>query len=207
MAYIYKITNDINEKIYIGKTYNSIEKRWKEHCKDAFKISIENRPLYKAIQKYGIEHFNISLIEETSNPEERERFWIEYYGSFYNGYNATLGGDGRPYIDYDLVVKTYQTLGFENKTAEKLNIDVSTVRKILKEKNIQIIQNTGLSKKVAKYDLKNNFIKSYISAAEAGRDIIQEGLSIANSNTIGNRIRECCHGQRKTAYGYKWKFI
>ena len=34
MAYIYKITNDVNGKIYIGKTYNSIEKRFKEHCRE-----------------------------------------------------------------------------------------------------------------------------------------------------------------------------
>ena len=49
-------------------------------------------------------------IEETDNPEEREKYWIEYYGSFKNGYNATVGGDGKPYIDYDLVVATYREL-------------------------------------------------------------------------------------------------
>lgn len=38
MAYIYKITNDVNGKIYIGKTYNSIEKRFKEHIADGVKI-------------------------------------------------------------------------------------------------------------------------------------------------------------------------
>lgn len=42
MAYIYQITNDINQKIYIGKTEFSIEKRFKEHCKDAFKDRNEN---------------------------------------------------------------------------------------------------------------------------------------------------------------------
>lgn len=37
MGYIYKIVNDINDKIYIGKTEKSIEKRFKEHCRDAFR--------------------------------------------------------------------------------------------------------------------------------------------------------------------------
>ena len=60
MAYIYKITNDINGKIYIGKTYNSIEKRFKEHCKDRLKRKCEQRPLYSAMNKYGIEHFYIN---------------------------------------------------------------------------------------------------------------------------------------------------
>ena len=49
MAYIYKITNDINDKIYIGKTLFDIEKRFKEHCKDSRNISNEKRPLYSAM--------------------------------------------------------------------------------------------------------------------------------------------------------------
>ena len=93
MAYIYQITNNINGKIYIGKTEFSLEKRFKEHCKDAFKREDEKRPLYAAMRKYGIENFKISLIEETENPEEREIFWIEQKRSFKNGYNATIGVD------------------------------------------------------------------------------------------------------------------
>ena len=73
MAYIYKITNDINNKIYIGKTNFSIEKRWKEHLKTYKRENIEKRPLYNAMNKYGIEHFHIEQIEETDNPEEREK--------------------------------------------------------------------------------------------------------------------------------------
>ena len=65
MAYIYKIINDMNQKIYVGKTEFSIEKRFKEHCADVFKERNEKRPLYSAMRKYGIEHFHIELIEET----------------------------------------------------------------------------------------------------------------------------------------------
>ena len=104
MAYIYQIINDINNKIYVGKTEFSIEKRFKEHCQDAFKRINEKRPLYAAMRKYGIEHFHIELIEETANPEEREKFWIAKKDSFKNGYNATLGGDGKKWIDDALVV-------------------------------------------------------------------------------------------------------
>ena len=56
------------------------------------------------MRKYGIEHFHIELIEETDNPEEREVFWIENKRSFKNGYNATVGGDGKKYIDYDIII-------------------------------------------------------------------------------------------------------
>ena len=77
MAYIYEIINDVNDKRYIGKTEFDINKRFAEHCNDAFRERNKGRPLYKAIQKYGIEHFSIQLIEETDNPEEREIYWIE----------------------------------------------------------------------------------------------------------------------------------
>ena len=53
-GYIYKITNLINQKAYIGKTVNSIEKRWSEHQREAQRERAENRPLYKALNKYGI---------------------------------------------------------------------------------------------------------------------------------------------------------
>ena len=56
------------------------------------------------MRKYGIEHFHISLIEETNNPNEREKYWIEQKRTFKNGYNATKGGDGTAYLDYDVLI-------------------------------------------------------------------------------------------------------
>lgn len=82
MGYIYKIVNDINDKIYIGKTEKSIEKRFKEHCRDAFRKRNEKRPLYSAMRKYGIEHFHAELIEKTDKSEEREIYWIDYFNSY-----------------------------------------------------------------------------------------------------------------------------
>ena len=84
MSFIYKITNDINNKVYIGKTAFSIEKRFKEHCKDAFRDRNEKRPLYMAMQKYGIEHFHIEQIEECENinAADREAYWIGVYNAY-----------------------------------------------------------------------------------------------------------------------------
>ena len=86
------------------------------------------------MRKYGIENFHIELLEETDNPEERETYWIEQKQSFKNGYNATMGGDGRRYIDYDLVIATYQQLHSLKDTADTLNIHVDSVHNILTEK-------------------------------------------------------------------------
>ena len=69
---------------------------------------MKNRPLYNAFNKYGIEHFSIHLIEECDENilGEREKYWIKYYNSKENGYNATLGGDGSTLYDYDEIYFT-----------------------------------------------------------------------------------------------------
>ena len=213
MAYIYQITNDVNQKIYIGKTENSIEKRFKDHCWDASRERNEKRPLYNAMRKYGVEHFHIELIEETNNPEEREVYWIEKKQSFKNGYNATIGGDGRKYIDYDLVVKTYQDLQNIKLVAKQLHHDESTISKILKEKNIDIKssiewmrENRG--KKVGQYDLNDNFIQSFDSRGLASKYLIDNHYTTSVAiDAVAGRIGQVCNGKRKTAYGFKWKSL
>lgn len=208
MSYIYKITNNVNGKIYIGKTNRSIEERFKEHCKDYLRRDFEKRPLYSAMRKYGVENFSIELVEETNIPEERERYWIEYYGSFKNGYNATLGGDGKSYIDYDLVVATYLELQNQLKVAKKLNISVDTVATALKVKNINSLNKTEvvrlvMGKIINQYDLKGNYIQSFPSARAAA---VALGKATATSNGAVSHITDVCKGKRKTAYGYIWKF-
>ena len=208
MAYIYKITNNINNKIYIGKTEFSIEKRFAEHCSDAFRDRNEKRPLYAAMRKYGIENFEISLIEETNSPEEREIYWISYYDSYKNGYNATLGGDGKKYIDYDLVVETYLKLLNIKQVANKLNLDAGHVSHILKSQNIQIIvPKSKKCKAINQYDKNNKLIRSFYSCGEAARWLFSQNISQAKIGTITNKITDCCRGERKSAYGFYWQFV
>lgn len=210
MPYIYKIINDINGKIYIGQTSQTIQERWKQHCKDKNRKTMEKRPLYAAMQKYGIEHFHIEQVEECSLEElnEKEKYWIQYYRSFKNGYNATLGGDGTVYTDYDLVVATFKEIGFINKTAEKLGIDKHTVKNALVAKNIPHLTGSEgarivTSKVVNQYDLNNNYIQSFPSAKTAAESI---GKITSTSNGATSHITDVCRGKRKTAYGFIWKF-
>lgn len=97
MIGIYKITNNINGKSYIGQSVN-IEKRWKKH-----RLTMNNNkdhcydyPLYRAFRKYGIHNFDFTILEECEHCklDERERYWIDVYGTLKNGYNQTFGGDG-----------------------------------------------------------------------------------------------------------------
>ncbi|QJX71470.1 group I intron endonuclease [Faustovirus] len=100
MGFIYKITCLATLKLYIGLTTNTINKRWKQHKdrgKKRAKMNIEDvigkSKLYNAMAKYGIENFEIDIIEEVDDDKlcERECFWILHYDTVRNGYNILLG--------------------------------------------------------------------------------------------------------------------
>lgn len=212
MGYIYKITNDINGKIYIGKTklFNPNE-RWKQHLHDYKNRKNENRPLYKAMLKYGCEHFHFELIEETSDLENREKYWISFFRTYVgfndcNGYNATLGGDGKCYLELDEneVIKYHiEKAGYILKnTTKHFKVDKKTIREILLRNNIKIMsaieysQNFNM-KKVCKIDVEaNELLEIFDSYAAAN---IHMGKSKKSSV-----IRMATYGKLKTAYGYKW---
>lgn len=161
------------------------------------------------MKKYGKENFHIELVEETNNPEDREKYWIEYFLSFKNGYNATLGGDGKPYLDYDLVIATYKELKNETETAKKLNISTDSVHNILLARkeiiySSQIVNQQKTGKIINQYDLENNFIQSFPSVKAAAESL---GKVTSTSKGATSHISDVCRGKRKTAYGYKWKFV
>jgi group I intron endonuclease len=208
MAFIYKITNKINGKVYIGKTEkeNPYE-RFEEHKQDYKKERKEIRPLYRAFNKYGIENFSFEILEETNEPDIREVFYIEKYKSYIGfkkskGYNATLGGDGKKRIDENIVVEKYlkESSKTIKKIAKELNIHADSVANILKKNNIDIRgSEVYLSFIVLQIDKKTkNIIKEFYSVRDAAR-------STGNVRNA-QHIREVCLGQRKSAYGYFWSY-
>lgn len=101
MTGIYKITNQINNKVYIGQSVN-IKKRFNQH-KCAARDG-ENSYFYQALRKYGVENFSFEVLEECPKEKlnEREIYWIEYFHSTdrSKGYNISRGGDGFTLYDY-----------------------------------------------------------------------------------------------------------
>lgn len=91
MIGVYKITNKINNKAYIGAS-NNIDRRWTEHKRGTSK----NNLLYFAFKKYGQENFNFEVLEECSLEilYQREIYWINHYRTFGRGYNLNAGGVG-----------------------------------------------------------------------------------------------------------------
>jgi group I intron endonuclease len=92
---IYKITNKINGKVYIGQTTRALHIRWREHC-----ISPRRCPyLFRAIKKYGEENFEIIVIKTCFTIDELNH-WEEYYIKelntlAINGYNLRPGGKNK----------------------------------------------------------------------------------------------------------------
>lgn len=97
-GYIYKITNTINNKIYIGKTKETIDSRYKRHIYDIEHHKTKSL-LYDAMKKYGIDSFKVEQIDVADTLEdlnEKEKFYIKNLNSTNPaiGYNINKGGDG-----------------------------------------------------------------------------------------------------------------
>lgn len=98
---IYIIRNSINNKVYIGQTTQSLNKRFNGHCCYSKSDRSVNMYIKRAIHKYGRNNFSIELLEECSIEDlnTREQYWINRYDSYNNGYNLTLGGQDSNYFN------------------------------------------------------------------------------------------------------------
>lgn len=204
---IYKISNKLNGKAYVGKTHLSIEERFKEHVKDSKKRRCENRPLYRAFNKYGIHNFKLELIDTVPLEDENkaEIHYIKYFDTYNNGYNATIGGDGKTYIDRQKIVDLWDKGLTITRIAETLGIDRQYTSKLLKRnsnvdsKDIKKRAIKKESKAVMQLDKAGNLIKIHPSITKAMQSLGKERND--------GKISLVCRGKRKTAYGFKWQFL
>ena len=134
MIGIYKITNLINEKVYIGQSIH-IERRWQEHCKPSSRSLIG-----KAIQKYGKEHFAFQVLEECAEEQldDLEERYISEYGSIVpKGYNIETASKGKTsfvFYDQDVFADIVKDITFSDLTliaiAEKYDLSRRTIQRI-----------------------------------------------------------------------------
>lgn len=194
MIGIYKITNQINGKSYIGKSIH-IQQRWREHLYNNSKCSL----LKYALQKYGINNFKFEVIEECSQEEltEREIYWIQYYNTFNDGYNLTLGGEGVVKYNMDAVYEDYNFTQSIKQTAKNFKCHENTVRNILREYGVDKTE-LQLAKPIECLDPRTlKVIKKFSSIQEAADEM----------KVQRNAIRLALIGEHKSSAGYYWRYI
>lgn len=200
MGVIYKATNLINGKSYIGQTKN-FEIRKSQHLK-----AKDNYIFHLALKKYGAMNFEWTILEECKDEElnEKEIYWIEQYDTYNNGYNSTKDGDNA-----DALISWIKNNPEEAKeNALNGSKYAQLYNKEHKEKHL---------KQLASVRQKGvNTVKKRIHCIEL--DLVFESIADAErwSLTEDNpqhalihhqHISKVCKGQRHTAGGFHWEYI
>lgn len=126
---IYRITNKINGKVYIGQTRKTLEYRKQQHIKCAKDGT--DRHLYNAMRKYGVENFIFEQIDMASSPEELnylESKYILEYDSVRKGYNMGYGGDNNV-MDSEVVKIKHDDVMRSDEVRKKISHSMSEYRK------------------------------------------------------------------------------
>jgi len=208
LGFIYKITNNYDDNVYIGQTRNKPQDRWGAHKGDA--RNGHKSFLYNAMRKHGIENFSFEVIEEVDDERlnEREIYWISQFDSFHNGYNLTLGGGGFGHIEESEKAHV-RKLWDEGKSfaqiCSEVNMSPTSIQKVLwahdgysieesKRRGYQISRSYT---PVAQYDNDGNFVAIYRSISEAAK------INNLRITHIGESVRK----PQRRAGGFRWRFV
>ena len=192
---IYGWYNILTDMWYIGQTIRP-EARFKTHIDWAINKKDNNR-FHNALRKYGLDNFIYCVLEDNvlkENLNLKEIEWIEYYDSYYCGYNLTSGGDTNYMISKEIRRKLSEShKGKKPWNSGKTNIySDETKRKQSESHKGKIPWNR---RAVSKYDLNGNFIEKYQSIAKAQEE-----------NPGCTALGAVCMGKAKQAGGFIWKY-
>ena len=180
--WIYKITNIVNNKVYIGQSIRPVEKRFQRHISDSINNVLDTH-FARAIRKYGAENFKVEVIDTAQDQEElnkKEQEWIQKYDSVNNGYNET-----------DAIYKcggnTYQS-----KTTEEMNVIKEKIR------NTEIGNKNPNARKIERINIENGDIDYFDTIIQCAKACgIEHGKT-----SIATRL----NGTITTPYKNKWLF-
>lgn len=229
MGVIYKTTNLINNKIYIGKRIFTKDKFLRNKYYGSGKL------LKDAINKYGLNSFNREILEEVDNEflEEREIYWIKFYNSnnLEIGYNLTIGGNskyGRKIGNMSNETKKkisesvskylseyghpFQDKNHSDETKEKIKNKLKG-RKLTDEHKIKAAEGHRGLKYNKPEKVKKIKVDQSIKIKQLSMDgyFIKEWKSIMEAskelNIDRSGISRACRGVYKQCGGYKWIYI
>lgn len=180
---IYKITNNISGKSYIGQSVH-IEQRISEHKSESASTDTNrkayNSVIHKAIRKYGWSNFSYSIIEECliSELDDKERFWIKEYNTLIpNGYNILVGGQ-QYRKDLDVEVKKKNVCPFCGRPKDK---NASMCRKCWDS------QRCGRADDILKEQGKDSII---IAILNSSYESVAKSLGFTSSNGLKRAMKK-----------------
>lgn len=226
---VYKITNLITNKSYIGVSKH-IEQRWKEH-----KTGRGSKKLYEDFLLYGLKNFSFEILElcDENIMYEKEPIWIEYYNSYYDGYNENPGGGYGNIAAINKTKKTIYCYDLEGNFIKKYDSlsDAERETNISNSNISRAAKNQGRTEQYQwSYEYIENFPpykrKCYIGQKYNGENLkrvnqydkngkyIATYFSIteaakqtgANATCIGEICKEKGKGKRKTSGGFIWRY-
>jgi len=199
---IYKATNKINGRMYIGQTIRSLERRKYMHINDALSKR-NNMYFHKAIRKYGVDNFDWEIVTKCNSLEELNKVEIEMikkYNTFENGYNLNVGGNGNA--------------GFKptGETKKRMSRSLSGKKHHFYGKHLSKEHRKKLSEshKGKLVGSKSPYAKKYTVITPKGKKIFVHGIAEFCRNykkeklNFGNLI-EVAKGKRKHHKDYKCK--
>ena len=179
---IYKITNKINGKVYIGQTIRPVQYRFHRHINDAMRNIIDTH-FARAIRKYGPDQWLLEVIDNAETQEElnqKEQYWIQYYNSVEEGYNET-----------DAINKCGGNT-YRSKTEEEMEVIKEKIRQT------KIGNKNPMAKKIKRINIQTGEI-----------DIFETIINCAKACGINNgktSIITRLNGQIKSPFKGKWLF-
>lgn len=211
---IYKITNKINGKVYIGQTTQKLHERWSMHCSKH-----SNCPaIHLAIQKYGKENFTIEQIDVACDRHElgeKEQRWIEYYDCISpKGYNLKGGGE-HPILSEE----TKRKIGNANRgrklSDEQRKIAIKALSQTWKSGEEHPFYGKKHSEKTRQKIseiLKGRFLGSErynaksVLCVETGKIFDSVSTAGREMNIESKNINAVVVGKRNRAGGYHWRY-
>lgn len=187
MGFIYKITNTINQKCYIGQTVKTLEKRFSQHRNNYTKPYFSQVVLYKAFKKYGIENFTFEKVEEISDEllDEREKYWIKFYNSYNDGYNSTIRGRDISLYEWDEeeIINLYHQEKSARKVAKIIRCDHNTIDTILNKNCVKRYTRADQASKPL-YFKKNDEFYEFNNTTEAAQWLMDNGYATVENRKI-----------------------
>lgn len=225
MIGIYKITNNINGKVYIGQSWN-IEKRWNEHKHK--NINTHNEHMYYAFMKYGIENFSFEVLKEFENtnyPEillqkhldRIEIMFIKYFDSTNRekGYNKRTGGSNGKHSEESKIKMSKSKKGKQfseehkkNLSGEKHHLFGKHHSEKTKHKMSEAVKgekHPNWGKKLSE-EAKNKIGKKII-CLETGKIYASQKQASEELNINNKNISSACLGTRKSAGKLHFQFV